>query len=59
MRQEDLKLAGVEMIRVTGPRLDREPKRVLERLRRLLSMRHRELESGSGARALRGATGGA
>lgn len=28
LRQEDLKLIGVEMIRVTGPRLDREPKRV-------------------------------
>ena len=25
LRQEELKLAGVEMIRVTGPRLKREP----------------------------------
>ena len=25
LRQEDLKLIGVEMIRVTGPRLEREP----------------------------------
>ncbi|HXV06241.1 MAG TPA: type IV toxin-antitoxin system AbiEi family antitoxin domain-containing protein [Solirubrobacterales bacterium] len=39
LRQEELKLAGVEMIRVTGLRLSREPERVLERLRRLLSMR--------------------
>jgi hypothetical protein len=45
LRQEDLKLAGVEMVRVTGPRLNREPERVLERLRRLLSMRRRELEN--------------
>ena len=27
LRQENLKLGGIEMIRVTGPRLDREPKR--------------------------------
>ena len=27
LRQEDLKLIGVEMTRVTGPRLDREPRR--------------------------------
>ncbi|MGV1048468.1 MAG: hypothetical protein ACOYD4_08095 [Solirubrobacterales bacterium] len=46
LRQEDLKLAGVEMIRVTGPRLDREPRRVLERLERLLAMRRRELGGG-------------
>jgi hypothetical protein len=43
LRQEDLKLAGVEMIRVTGPRLDREPRRVMERVARLLEMRRREL----------------
>lgn len=43
LRHEELKLAGVEMIRVTGPRLDREPQRVLERLERLLEMRRREL----------------
>ncbi len=30
LRQEDLKLKGVEMIRVTGPRLDREPEQVIE-----------------------------
>lgn len=43
VRQEELKLAGVEMIRITGPRLDREPRRVMERLTRLLAMRGREL----------------
>ena len=32
LRQEDLKLIGVEMIRVTGPRLDREPEAVIERV---------------------------
>lgn len=43
LRQEELKLAGVEMIRVTGPRLKREPRRVMERVTRLLQMRRREL----------------
>jgi hypothetical protein len=43
LRQEDLKLAGVELIRVTGPRLYREPGRVMERVARLLAMRRREL----------------
>jgi Transcriptional regulator, AbiEi antitoxin len=43
LRQEDLKLAGVEMIRVTGPRLKREPQRVMERLSRLLGIRGREV----------------
>ena len=28
IRHEDLKLKGVEMIRVTGPRLEREPDQV-------------------------------
>ena len=44
LRQEELKLAGIEMIRVTGVRLDREPRAVIERLRRLLAQRRRELE---------------
>jgi len=44
LRQEDLKLAGIEMIRVTGARMDREPKAVTNRLRRLLSQRRRDLE---------------
>jgi hypothetical protein len=39
LRQEELKLAGIEMIRVTGTRLDREPKVVLERVTRFLSDR--------------------
>lgn len=43
LRQEELKLAGVEMIRVTGPRLDRESERVMARVARLLELRRREL----------------
>jgi very-short-patch-repair endonuclease len=43
LRQEDLKLIGVEMIRVTGPRLDREPRRVMERVAALLAQRRRQL----------------
>jgi very-short-patch-repair endonuclease len=43
LRAEQLKLAGVEMVRVTGLRLEREPERVLRRLRRLLALRRREL----------------
>jgi hypothetical protein len=43
VRHEELKLAGVEMICVTGPRLDREPNRVMDNLTRLLKMRSREL----------------
>jgi very-short-patch-repair endonuclease len=38
-RQEDLLLAGIGMTRVTGPRLEREPDEVIERVRRLLSAR--------------------
>ena len=38
-RQEDLLLAGIGMTRVTGPRLEREPEAVIERVRRLLSAR--------------------
>lgn len=43
LRQEDLKLAGIEMIRVTGPRFDREPQEVIERIIRHLGQRRREL----------------
>ena len=43
LRQEELKLAGVEMIRVTGIRLDREPHAVIGRLRTLLAQRERDL----------------
>jgi len=45
LRHEDLKLAGIEMIRVTGPRLDREPRRVVERLEVLLAQRRQQLRS--------------
>lgn len=38
-RQEDLLLAGIGMTRVTGPRLEREPDEVIERVGRLLSAR--------------------
>jgi len=38
-RQEDLLLAGIAMTRVTGPRLEREPRRVIERVGRLLAQR--------------------
>lgn len=36
-RQEDLLLAGIAMTRVTGPRLEREPAAVIERIGRLLA----------------------
>jgi len=42
IRQEDLKLAGIEIVRITGARLDREPKAVANRLRRLLAQRRRD-----------------
>jgi very-short-patch-repair endonuclease len=40
-RQDDLMLLGVEMIRVTGPRLQREPTQVIERVAAHLSRRRR------------------
>lgn len=43
LRQESLKLAGIEMVRITGTRMDREPTAVMRRLRRLLAHRTREL----------------
>jgi very-short-patch-repair endonuclease len=43
LRQEDLKLKGVEMIRVTGPRLDREPEAIIERVAAHLELRRRQL----------------
>jgi very-short-patch-repair endonuclease len=43
LRQEDLKLKGVEMIRVTGPRLKREPEATIERVGAHLVQRRREL----------------
>ncbi|MGN6816663.1 MAG: hypothetical protein ACTHK3_11385 [Solirubrobacterales bacterium] len=42
-RQEELKLLGIEMIRVTKPRLDREPQAVLRNLATLLEHRRREV----------------
>lgn len=42
LRQEDLKLRGIEMVRVTGARLDREPRRVIERIGALLAQRRRQ-----------------
>lgn len=36
LRQEDLKLAGIEMTRITGHRFDSEPEQVIERVTRLL-----------------------
>jgi very-short-patch-repair endonuclease len=43
LRQEDLKLKGVEMIRITGPRLDREPAATVKRLGAHLEQRRRQL----------------
>jgi hypothetical protein len=42
-RQEDLKLAGIEMTRITGIRMDREPKAVTDRIHRLLTQRRQHL----------------
>ncbi len=43
LRQEELKLQGVEMIRVTGRRLDREADQVIERVTVLLHQRRHQL----------------
>jgi very-short-patch-repair endonuclease len=40
IRQENLKLAGIEMVRITGTRMNREPQAVANRLRHLL-VQHR------------------
>jgi len=45
LRQEELKLLGVEMIRVTKPRLDHEPEAVIRNLAALLERRRRELHA--------------
>jgi hypothetical protein len=39
LRQEELKLAGVEMVRITGARLEREPEATMARLALLLGQR--------------------
>jgi very-short-patch-repair endonuclease len=44
VRQEELKLLGVEMIRVTRPRLQREPEAVIRNLSTLLERRRAELD---------------
>jgi very-short-patch-repair endonuclease len=44
VRQEDLKLAGIDSIRVTARRIEREPAVIGERLGRLLARRRKELE---------------
>jgi hypothetical protein len=38
-----LKLLGIEMVRITKPRLDREPEQVLRNLAALLERRGREV----------------
>ncbi len=43
LRQEDLKLAGIDSIRVTARRIEQEPKAVARRLKRLLAQRRTEL----------------
>ena len=43
LRQENLKLQGIETIRITGPRLDKEPTAVIERISTLLGQRRRQL----------------
>ena len=43
LRQEELKLLGIESIRVTKPRLDREPDVVMRNLATLLKLRDSEL----------------
>jgi very-short-patch-repair endonuclease len=42
-RQEELKLLGIEMIRITAPRLKREPEAVIRNLTMLLARRRQEL----------------
>ncbi|HYG95607.1 MAG TPA: hypothetical protein VD741_00740, partial [Solirubrobacterales bacterium] len=46
-RDEDLKLAGIELTRVTARRLEREPRQVVKRVGELLDQRRRQLGIGS------------
>ena len=46
-RDEDLKLAGIELTRVTGHRLEREPRQVMERVAQLLDQRREQIGSGT------------
>lgn len=43
LRQEDLKLAGIDSIRITALRIEQEPQAVARRLKRLLTRRRAEL----------------
>jgi hypothetical protein len=43
LRHEELKLVGIEMLRITAPRLEREPQAVLRNLAVLLERRRHEL----------------
>ncbi len=43
LRQDDLQLLGIEMTRVTGPRLDRDPRGVVRRVGEHLRRRRHEL----------------
>jgi len=45
-REEELLLQGIETIRVTGPRLKREPRQVLERVETHLERRRRQVAAG-------------
>ncbi|HEX7279396.1 MAG TPA: hypothetical protein VF255_07210, partial [Solirubrobacterales bacterium] len=45
LRQEELKLLGIEMIRITKPRLDSEQETVIRNLATLLERRQRELRA--------------
>jgi hypothetical protein len=49
VREEDLLLAGIEGIRVTGPRLKQEPAEVMKRLERHLARRRHALRPPPGA----------
>lgn len=50
LRDEELKLAGIELTRVTGRRFEREPRQVMERVARLLEQRREQLGLGAGVR---------
>jgi very-short-patch-repair endonuclease len=52
-RHENLKLAGIEMIRITGTRLAREPDQITERLGILLRRRREELAERTYAASIR------
>lgn len=43
IRDQELKLAGVELTRVTGRRFEREPRRVMERVAKLLDQRREQI----------------